>query len=68
MLSNNAIYEHGCLENIKKLYTYDGKWYYQQHYKAIIEIAMVSTPDILNYNIIMSPGPSMTVRNLSTIK
>ena len=29
---------------------------------------MVSTTDILNYNIIMSPGPSMTVRNPNAIK
>ena len=25
-LSNNAMYEHICMENIKKLYKYDGKY------------------------------------------
>ena len=37
LLSNSAMCEHICLENIKKLYKYSGECEYQQHYKAIIE-------------------------------
>ena len=43
-LSNNNIYEHKCLENIKKLYKQAGKCDDQQQFKDIIEAAMVSTP------------------------
>ena len=42
-LSNNAMYEHRCMENIKKLYKYSGKCYDQQQDKAILEEAMSST-------------------------
>ena len=35
-LSNSAIYEHRCLENIKKLYKSDRKCDNQKQYKAII--------------------------------
>ena len=44
-LSNNALYEHKCLENIKKLYKQAGKCDDQQQFKDIIETAMVSTPE-----------------------
>ena len=40
-LSNSAIYEHRCLENIKKLYKSSDKFYDQQQYKFILEEAMV---------------------------
>ena len=43
-LSNNTIYEHKCLENIKKIYKQVGKCDDQQQFKDIIEAAMVSTP------------------------
>ena len=43
-LSNSAMYEHRCLENINNLYKFDGKCDDQQHEKAIIEEEMVSTP------------------------
>ena len=43
-LSNNAIYEHKCFENMKKLYKQSGKWDDQQQFKNILEAAMVSTP------------------------
>ena len=45
VLSNSAMYEHRCLENIKSLYKYAGKHDNRQQYKAIIEAAMVSTPE-----------------------
>ena len=44
-LSNNAIYEHKCLENIKKLYKQAGKCDGQQKFKDILEADMVSTPE-----------------------
>ena len=37
-LSNCTVYEHRCLENIKKLYTYAGKCDNQLDFKAIIEL------------------------------
>ena len=45
-LSNNAIYEHKCLENIKRLYKQYGKCDDQQQFKEILEAAMVSTPEL----------------------
>ena len=44
-LSNNTIYEHKCLENIKKLYKQAGKCDGQQQFKDILEADMVSTPE-----------------------
>ena len=40
-LSNSAMYEHICPENIQKLYKYSGICGGQQHYKTIIESAIV---------------------------
>ena len=42
--------EHKCLENIKKLYKYAGKYEDQQQYKDILEAATISTPEGLIYN------------------
>ena len=42
-LSNNAIYEHKCLENIKKIYKQAGKCDNQQQFKDILEADMVFT-------------------------
>ena len=53
-LSNSAMCEHRCLENIKKLYKYGGKCDNQQKYKYIIEAAMVSTPEEITDKIPMS--------------
>ena len=50
-LSNNDIYEHKCLENIKKLYKQYGKCDDQQKFKDILEASMVSTPEGFTYNI-----------------
>ena len=38
-LSNNALFEHKCLQNIKKLYNHAGKCEDQQQLKGIIEAA-----------------------------
>ena len=43
-LSNNAIYEHKCLENINKLYKQSGKCDKHKQFKDILEASMVSTP------------------------
>ena len=60
-LGYSAIYEHRCLENIKKLYKYSGKCDDWQQYKAILEAAMVSTTSVFTENSTMSYIPSMTV-------
>ena len=52
-LSNSAIYEHRCLENIKKLCKPSGKYDYQHQCKSIIELAMLSTPEVLTNKIPM---------------
>ena len=44
-LSNNAIYEHKCLENIKKIYKQAGQCDDQQQFKYILEAGMVSIPE-----------------------
>ena len=61
-LSNNAIYEHKCLENIKKLYKQDGKSDDQQQLKDVIEDAMVSTPELFTDNSLISPMTSTPVK------
>ena len=43
-LSNNAVYEHKYIENIKKLYKQSGKCDDQQQFKDILEDDMVSNP------------------------
>ena len=43
-LSKSTLYEHICLENIKKLCKLAAKYDDQQYYKVIIEVVMVSTP------------------------
>ena len=44
-LSNNALYEHKCLQKINKLYKHYGKCDDQQQFKGILEADMVSTPE-----------------------
>ena len=53
-LSNIALYEHQCLENIQKLNRYAGGCDDQQQCIAIIEAAMVSITDQTSDNIPMS--------------
>ena len=55
-LSNSAIFEQKHLQNIKKLYQHDGKCYYQQQFKDILEDAMVSIPVVFTNN-----GPRFTM-------
>ena len=52
-LSSSAMYEHKCLENIKKLYRSSVKCDNHHYYKAMIETEMVFTPDIFTENIPM---------------
>ena len=54
-LIKNALYEHKCLENIKKLYKYAGKCDYQQQFKDILEDTIISTPDGFIDGIPISP-------------
>ena len=61
-LSNNAMYEHMCLENIKKIYKIADKYDNHQPYKAIIEAEMVSTPEGGTDNITIFPSQSVTVK------
>ena len=58
--------EHRCLENIKKLYKTAGKCDDQQQHKAIIEAAMVSTPEGFTYNSLMTPNPYIYTKNPSS--
>ena len=60
-LSNSALYEHRCLENINRVYKSGGKCDYKQQYKAIIEESMVSTTEWLTDN---SPMDVATLGNL----
>ena len=48
--------KHICLGNIKKLYKSSGKCDYKQHYKAILEAAMVYIPEGFTDNIPISPS------------
>ena len=57
------MYEHICMENIKKLYTSSGKCNDQLQFKAVIEVSIVSTTKIFIDNSKMSPGPHMIVIN-----
>ena len=54
-LSNNAIYEHICLENIKKLYKQAGKCDEQQQFKDILEANIFSNPEGFTNNSPISP-------------
>ena len=54
-LSNNAIYERKCLENIKKLYKQAGKCDNQKQCKDILESSMVSSPEVFTDNSHISP-------------
>ena len=67
-LSNSAIYEHGCLGNIKKLYKSAGKCYDQQNHKAINEAEMFSAPEGFTDNSSMSFSQSVTMKNTSAGK
>ena len=61
-LSNNSIYEHKCLENIKKLYKQAGKCDNKQQFKDILEVAMVSNPEGFTNDSPISPMKSTPVK------
>ena len=42
---NSALYEQIFLENMKKLYKSDGRYYYQPKYKSILKSVMVPPPE-----------------------
>ena len=67
-LSNNTIYEHKCLENIKNSYKQAVKCDDQQQFKHILEANMVSTPEIFTDNSPIYPMTSTTVKKLSAQK
>ena len=62
------MYEHRCLEIIKKVYTSSGKCDDKIQFRAIIEVSMVSTPERFIDNSPMSPGPTMVVKKFSARK
>ena len=67
-LSNNAVYEHKCLENIKKLYKQAGKCDYQQQFKYILEAAMVYNPEVFTDNGPISPMNPTPVKKPRALK
>ena len=54
-LSNSALLENICLQNINKLYQHDGTCDDQQQFKDILDAPMVSTPEVFNNNNTRSP-------------
>ena len=67
-LSNNTIYEHKCIENIKTLYKQAGKCDDQQQFKYIIEAAMVYNPEGFPDNGPISPMKPTPVKKPSVQK
>ena len=67
-LSHIMLYEHRCLENIKKLYKYSGKYDDKNQYKAIIEAAMVSNPGEFSVKIPLSDDQSEPTKSPSARK
>ena len=61
-LSNNAIYEQKCLQNIKNLYKQSGKCDDQKKFKDILEADMVSTPEGFTDEITISTMTSTPVK------
>ena len=55
------MYEHRCQEIFKKLYMSASKFEDQRQYKVILEVAIVSTPELFTDNSTMSPLPSVIV-------
>ena len=68
LLSKNAIYEHKCLENIRRLYKQAGKYDNQQQFKDIIEAAMVYTPEGFTKNSPISPMKPTPVKKIISKK
>ena len=62
------MYNTRCLKIVNKLYISAGKCENQQQYKAIIEAEIFSTREIFTEISTMSPGPFLTIRNISERK
>ena len=62
-LSDNAMYEHRCLEIINRLYKSARRYDDLQQYKAIIEAAITSTPMGFTENSQISHSQYVTVKN-----
>ena len=59
-LSNSDLFEHICIQNIKKLYKHAGKCDDQKQLKYILESTMVSIPKLFTNNsprYTMNPKP-----------
>ena len=67
-LSNNAIYEHKCLESIKKIYKQVGKCDDQKKIKYILEADMVSTTEGFTGNSSIYPMNPTPVKKPSAQK
>ena len=67
-LINNALYEHKCLENIKKLYKQAGKCDDQQQFKDFLESDMVSNLEVFTNNSPISPMTSTPLKKTSARK
>ena len=52
--SNNDLFEHKCLQNIKKLYKHAVKCDNQQQFKDILEATMIYSTKILTAHLICS--------------
>ena len=68
LLSKSVWYEHRSLENIKMLYKVSGKRDNQNQYKAKIELAMVSTTEVLTNKIPIDIGMYGTAKKPSERK
>ena len=67
-LSNSAMCEHICMENIKKVYKYYRNFDDQWQYKAVIEEATVSTPEVFTENRTILDSQYVTVKSPSARK
>ena len=67
-LSNDALFEQKCLQNINKLYKHSGKCDDQQQFKDILEAGMVSNPEGFIYNSTRSPMTTTPVNKPSANK
>ena len=54
--------------NINNIYKYTGKFYYRHQYKTILEVDIVSIPEVLTDNSPISAGLSVTVKTPCAIK
>ena len=65
---HSDIFEHGCLQNINKLYKHAGGCDGQQQFKDILEFAMVSTLEGFTNNSPRSPMTPPTLNKPSAEK